>query len=274
MQKRYSLSTRKEWLIWVDFQIRCDKLHNQEKKLNLIFLKDLIIYRIISSRKKNISKRMNDKTFTNSSKSKILKYLLSIKNENVIRHHRTFKNLYLSLWELIIAIDFDIFANFVEHNICCIILSCVLRKKMHFVSIDKSNNVRLHEIAMTSSIICDSFFVTIKTWKISRKIVIRIKWIKIFRSWMIVIKLWSIDWVMNHKFIKRYEIISKTYENFSKDKRVINIYNDFFQKICCLSTIEIKNDHNLKSRSFKFLKLSIFIFFFVNQTHWISCYSI
>ena len=49
----------------------------------------------MSSREKNISKKVNDKTFTNSSKSKILKYLVSIENENVIRHRRTFKNLSL-----------------------------------------------------------------------------------------------------------------------------------------------------------------------------------
>ena len=51
----------------------------------------------MSSRKKDILKRMNDKIFTNSLKSKILKYSLSIKNENVIRHRRTFKNSYSSL---------------------------------------------------------------------------------------------------------------------------------------------------------------------------------
>ena len=53
-------------------------------------------YKIISSRKKDISKRMNNKTFTNLSRLKILKYLLSIKNENMIRYRRTFKNLYSS----------------------------------------------------------------------------------------------------------------------------------------------------------------------------------
>ena len=45
------------------------------------------IYKIISSRKNDISKKVNDKTFTNSLKLKILKYSLSIKNKNVIRHH-------------------------------------------------------------------------------------------------------------------------------------------------------------------------------------------
>ena len=73
--------------------------------------------------------------------------------------------------------------------------------------------------------------------------------------------------MMNHKFIKGHKIISKTRENFDKNKRIINIHNDFFQKTCCLSAIETENNHNLKSRFFKFLKLSTFSFFFVNQTH-------
>ena len=73
--------------------------------------------------------------------------------------------------------------------------------------------------------------------------------------------------MMNYKSAKEYEMISKTRENFSKNKRIINICNNFFQKICCLSTIETKNDHNLKFRLFKFLKLLALIFFFVNQTH-------
>ena len=59
-------------------------------------LKRSDIYKIMSSRKKDIVKKVNDKTFTNSLKSKILKYSLSIKNENVIRYRRTFKNLYSS----------------------------------------------------------------------------------------------------------------------------------------------------------------------------------
>ena len=73
--------------------------------------------------------------------------------------------------------------------------------------------------------------------------------------------------MMNHKFAKEHEMILKAREDFSKNQRIINIRDDFFQKICCLSTIKIKNNYNLKSRSFKFLKFSIFIFFFVNQIH-------
>ena len=73
--------------------------------------------------------------------------------------------------------------------------------------------------------------------------------------------------MMNHKSAKEYEMVSKARENFSKDQRTINIRDDFFQKICCLSAIEAKNDHNLKSRSFESLKLSAFIFFSVNQIH-------
>ena len=66
---------------------------------------------------------------------------------------------------------------------------------------------------------------------------------------------------MNHKFAKEHEIISKAREDFSKNKRIINIRDDFFQKMCCLSIIETENNHNLKSCSFKSLKLSTFIFF-------------
>ena len=95
----------------------------------------------------------------------------------------------------------------------------------------------------------------------SRKIVVRMKWIKIFRNWMIVVKSWNADRMMNHKFVKEHEMILKAYENFSKNKRIINIRDDFFRKICCLSIIETENDHNLKSRSLKFLKLSVLIFF-------------
>ena len=66
---------------------------------------------------------------------------------------------------------------------------------------------------------------------------------------------------MNHKFAEEHEMILKTHENFSKNKRIINIRDDSFQKICCLSIIKIENDYNLKSCSFKFLKLLTFIFF-------------
>ena len=88
------------------------------------------------------------------------------------------------------------------------------------------------------------------------KITIRMKWIKIFCSWMIAVKSWNVNRMMNHKLAEKYEMISKACENFSKDKRIENIYDDLFQKICCLSIIKTENDHNLKSRLFKFLKLS------------------
>ena len=64
--------------------------------------------------------------------------------------------------------------------------------------------------------------------------------------------------MMNQKFAEEYESISKIHKNFSKDKRIINIRDDLFQKFYCLSIIETENDHNLKSCSFKFLKLSAF----------------
>ena len=87
------------------------------------------------------------------------------------------------------------------------------------------------------------------------------KWIKMFCSWMIAVKLQSADRMMNHISVKKHEMISKARENFDKNKRVINIRDDFFQKICCLSFIETENNHNLKSRLFKSLKLSTFSFF-------------
>ena len=120
------------------------------------------IYRIMSNGKKNISKKVNDKTFTNSSRSKILKYLLSIKDENMIHYRWTFKNSYSSSWKLIVIIDFDVLADLVEHSIRCIIFSRILRREMHFVSTDKDDDVRLHEIAIMFSIIYDFSFVTVK----------------------------------------------------------------------------------------------------------------
>ena len=126
-------------------------------------LKRSDIYKTMSNREKDISKKMDDKTFTNSLRSKILKYSLSIKNKNVIRHRRTFKNLYLSSWKLIVSIDFDVLADLIEHNIRCIIFFRVSKRKMHFVSTDKDENIRLHEVAMIVSIIYDSSFVTVKT---------------------------------------------------------------------------------------------------------------
>ena len=70
--------------------------------------------------------------------------------------------------------------------------------------------------------------------------------------------------MMNHKSAEKYKMISKTRENFSKNKRIINIRDDFFQKICCLSIIKTENDYNLKFHSFKFIKFLTFIFFCVN----------
>ena len=145
-------------------------------------LKRSDIYKTMLNRKKNISKKVTDKTFTNSSKSKILKYSLLIKNENVIRHRWTFMNLYSSSWELIVSIDFDVRTDLAEHNIRCIIFFRVLKKEMYFISTDKGENIRLHKIAITSSIIYDFSFVTVKVWKMSRKIAVRMKWIKIFRN--------------------------------------------------------------------------------------------
>ena len=214
--------------------------------------------------KKDILKKMNDKTFTNSLKLKILKYLLSIKNENTIRHRWRFKNLYLFSWELIVAIDFDVLTDFVEHSIRCIFFSRVSKRKMYFVSTDKDDDVKLHEIAITSSIICDSSFMIVRMKKIFRKIAVRMKWIKIFCNRIIAVKSWNADRIVNYKSTEEYEMISKIHKNFNKNKRIINIRDNLFQKICCLSTIETKNDHNLKFHLFKFLKLSAFIFFFVN----------
>ena len=93
-----------------------------------------------------------------------------------------------------------------------------------------------------------------------RKIVVRMKWIKMFHSWVIAVKSWNADRIMNHKSAKEYKMILKTHKNFSKNKKSINIYDDLFQKICCLWVIETENNHNFKSCSFKSLKLLIFIF--------------
>ena len=73
--------------------------------------------------------------------------------------------------------------------------------------------------------------------------------------------------MMNHKFAKEYKIISKTRENFNKNKEVINICDNLFQKIYCLLIIKTKNDHNLEFLSLKFLKFSVHIFFSINQIH-------
>ena len=84
---------------------------------------------------------------------------------------------------------------------------------------------------------------------------------------MIIIKSQNADRTMNYKFAKEYEMISKVYKNVNKNKSAINIRDDYFQKTYCLSAIETENDHNLKFRSYKSLKLSAFNFFSVNQTH-------
>ena len=46
--------------------------------------------------------------------------------------------------------------------------------------------------------------------------------------------------MMKYKFAKEHEMISKTRKNFIKNKRAINIRDDSFQKIYCLSIIEPK----------------------------------
>ena len=58
--------------------------------------------------------------------------------------------------------------------------------------------------------------------------------------------------MMNYKSTKEYRMISKICENFSKNKKTINIRDNLFQKICCLSIIETENDYNLKFYLFKF----------------------
>ena len=77
----------------------------------------------------------------------------------------------------------------------------------------------------------------------------------------LTVKSWDANRMMNHKSAEEHKMISKARKNFSKDKRIINIRDDLLQKICCLSAIETESDHNLKFRSLKFLKLSVFIFF-------------
>ena len=138
-------------------------------------LKRFDIYKIISSRKKDILKKVNGKIFKNLLKSKILKYSLSIKNENMIRHRRTFKNSYSSLKELIFLIKFNVLVDLAKHSICCIIFFRILKKEMHFASTDKDENIKLHEITMTLSIIYDFFFVIVRALKMSREIAVRMK---------------------------------------------------------------------------------------------------
>ena len=87
------------------------------------------------------------------------------------------------------------------------------------------------------------------------------KWIKMFHSWVTAVKSWNADRMINHKSAEEHGMISKVRENFSKNKKTINIRDDFFQKTCCLSVTEAENDHNLRSRSFEFLKFSALIFF-------------
>ena len=84
---------------------------------------------------------------------------------------------------------------------------------------------------------------------------------------MTAVKSRNASRMMNHKSAKKHRMILKTHENFGKNIRIVNIPDDLFQKICCLSIIETKNDHNLKFRSLKSLKLSAFNFFSVNQIH-------
>ena len=67
--------------------------------------------------------------------------------------------------------------------------------------------------------------------------------------------------MMNYRFAKEHKMISKTRENFSRNKKIIDICDHFFQKICCLGIIETKDDHNVKYLLFKVLKLLIFISF-------------
>ena len=45
---------------------------------------------------------------------------------------------------------------------------------------------------------------------------------------MTAVKSRNIDRMMNHKFVKEYEMILKARKNFDKDKKIINIRDDFF----------------------------------------------
>ena len=92
------------------------------------------------------------------------------------------------------------------------------------------------------------------------------------------------EWLLlNHKMQIQWWIVKvqkntkwsrKLVRTLARIKRVINNRDDFFLKACSLSAVSIKNDHNLKFFSFEFLKLSAFLFSFINQAHWIFYRSI
>ena len=82
-----------------------------------------------------------------------------------------------------------------------------------------------------------------------------------FRSWMIIVKSRNADRMMNHKFVKEYKMISKSRKNFGKNKRIINIRDDFFFKsvvyqLSRQKTITIWNFAHLNFWNFQY---SIFI---------------
>ena len=54
----------------------------------------------------------------------------------------------------------------------------------------------------------------------SGKIIVQMKWIKVFHNWVIAVKSWNANRMMNHKSAKKHEIILKTYKNFSKIKEL------------------------------------------------------
>ena len=81
---------------------------------------------------------------------------------------------------------------------------------------------------MTFLMICDFIFVTVSIYRMFWEIIVRMKWIKISCNWIIIVKSWNADSMMSCKSTEEYKIILKARENFSKNKRIINIYDDFF----------------------------------------------
>ena len=61
-----------------------------------------------------------------------------------------------------------------------------------------------------------------------REIAARMKWIKIFCSWVNTVKSWDADSIVNRRRAEKSKMISKARENFSKNRRAINIRGDSF----------------------------------------------
>ena len=162
--------------------------------------------------KERYIEEVNDKTFTNSSKSKILKCSLLIKDENMIRHRRTFK---YSI-SVIIKIDrfnwlwYSYWSCWTQHPLHYFLSH--FEKEMHFVSIDKNEKIRLQEIAMTLSMIYDLTFVTFSASRMSQKLLFEWNELRYFAiEWSLLSHKMQIEWwIINlQKNTKRFRKLVK-----------------------------------------------------------------